>query len=303
MELSIMMSVISKIFGWKESTFDIYKLTYEKFGGGVNNHPDIIEYLIKEGGCKIKFYHYSKNDKIEGAYFKNEKGKIGVDVWRKYPRTYDEIILPLNEDEKFIIPAKSNRLSPINRKSIYNISFSKISKNEVCLAKDNFTKKTQKTRRNEFNKFISHGGSVKNASDFTPNELADIYIYLFNKRFENNVKCYEKQVLVDIITRFNHMIYGHVLFVNGTSPCAYDLILKAECQNWIYFDVPNGGVDPDFAHLSPGSILMWLNITHAQNLCKEKNKKMHFSIGLYKPAWDYKLRWCERTKLGKVFFM
>lgn len=303
MELCVMKELISKIFGWKKSNIDVYKLAYEKFGGGVNNHPEILQYLINKKICKIKFYHYKKNDVIEGAYFKNEKGKIGLDVWRTYPVTYDEIVLPLNEGMKFTIPAKSNRLSQRNSKSIYNSSFSRSSKNEVCLIKDSFTKKTQKTRRNEYNKFISAGGSVRDVCELTPAELADIYIFLFKKRFENNVICYEKQVLVDIISRFNHMIFGHVLFVNGVSPIAYDLIFKAECHKWVYFDVPNGGVDPDFSHLSPGSVLMWLNITLAQKLCQEKNKKMYFSLGLYKPAWDYKLRWCEKIKLGKVFFI
>ncbi|WP_423775568.1 hypothetical protein [Cedecea davisae] len=65
----------------------------------------------------------------------------------------------------------------MNSKSIYNSSLSSIGKNEVCLVKDSFTKKTQKTRRNEYKKFINAGGSVKDVRELTPAELADIYLF------------------------------------------------------------------------------------------------------------------------------
>ncbi len=95
------------------------------------------------------------------------------------------------------------------------------------------------------------------------------------------------------------MIFGNVMFFAGV-PCAIDLVLAASSENMIYFDVPNGGVDPQFSQYSPGSLLMWSNISDARRICAIQNKKMAFSIGMYEKNWEYKLRWSEATKTGKV---
>lgn len=46
-------------------------------------------------------------------------------------------------------------------------------------------------------------------------------------------------------------------------------------------------------NLSPGSILMWLNVNNAKSYCQAKNKKFIFSIGALRPEWEYKLRWAD----------
>lgn len=299
-----MNKMFKKIFGWECSSFDIYQQSYYKFGGSVNTHPKILQYLLDKRICKIDFYHYKEKGAVQGCFFEISN-KIGVDLWRTYPITSDEIILPVNINKKIFLPGRSNKISSAHSNHFYNTIFTKFrpKKKFICLAKDDFSKKSHKNRRNEFNKFIKEGGAVKNVNELQPEQLANIYVLLFKKRFQDNVKCYSKEILIDFFTYFKDMIFGYVLFIDGSLPCAYDFILKAESDKWIYFDVPNGGVDPDYSHLSVGSILMWLNINEADKLCNDKNKKRLFSIGLYDPKWDYKTRWCNKVPVGKTIFM
>lgn len=288
----------NSLFGWEVSDLTIYRKAHSLFGGCINTHPDVLEFLIDKGE-DITFFHYKNKGKLLGALFLNDKKKIGVDVWRKYPISYDEIILPLSKQIKVVIPNRCKRLSPVNANSVRNISFSMFSKKNVCLARERFSKKSVKNRRNEFNKFIREGGRVLSVDDMQPQELVKIYISLFNKRFAGEVRCYNENDLLDIITSLKHMTFGHVLFVHDV-PCAFDLIFKSHCNEWIYFDVPNGGVDPNYSHLSVGSILMWLNIESAKKISEGCNKKMLFSIGADEARWAYKYRWADRVPLGRV---
>lgn len=97
------------------------------------------------------------------------------------------------------------------------------------------------------------------------------------------------------------MIFGNVLFYKG-EPCAYDLIYQAECNNWIYFDDHNGGIDTTIKDFSVGSLLLFANISEARNLCQQKNKEFIFSIGKSNDKWAYKKLWSNEIKLGKSIF-
>ncbi|EEJ7379045.1 antimicrobial resistance protein Mig-14, partial [Salmonella enterica subsp. enterica] len=104
----------------------------------------------------------------------------------------------------------------------------------------------------------------------------------------------------DFFSHLRHLLYGCVLYVEN-APCAFDIVLKAESRLNVYFDVPNGGVRKECMNLSPGSILMWLNVNNAKSYCQAKNKKFIFSIGALRPEWEYKLRWADPFFTGKSF--
>ncbi|WP_259341115.1 antimicrobial resistance protein Mig-14 [Serratia odorifera] len=88
---------------------------------------------------------------------------------------------------------------------------------------------------------------------FSNDALCDIYISLFTKRWGDTLSCYSRDALSDVLGALRHLVFGYVLLMNG-QPCAYDLVFKAECPQWIFFDCINGGYDPDFASLSVGSV-------------------------------------------------
>lgn len=129
----------------------------------------------------------------------------------------------------------------------------------------------------------------KSVADCSSDELTHIFIELFRSRFGNTSSCYPADNLANFFSQLHHLLFGHILYIEGI-PCAFDIVLKSESQMNIYFDVSNGAIKNECRPLSPGSILMWLNISRARHYCRERQKLL-FSIGILKPEWEYKRMW------------
>ena len=71
----------------------------------------------------------------------------------------------------------------------------------------------------------------------TPNQLADIYLELFERRW--GVKPDNKQQMVDMITSLRDMIFGYVLFYNG-QPCAFQFITGRTAPNGFALTMSTG---------------------------------------------------------------
>ncbi|HAH3065967.1 TPA: antimicrobial resistance protein Mig-14 [Escherichia coli] len=288
------------ITSWKTSTFEIYKLAFEKYGGSVNMHPDVVSFFMKNHAWKIDFFHYEKNGDIKGAYFLCNGTQVGIMARRRYPLSSDEILIPFDSHTKCFFPDKTNKLSMINKPNIINATWSIARKKQNCIIKEEFSTKFEKTRRNEVQRFIRNGGEIKCIEELSDSEIVRLYISLFQSRFGNMLPCYKYDDLLRFVSYLRKMIFGHVLFWNN-KPCAIDIVLKSESSCNVYYDVPNGAIlnDDSCMKLSPGSVLMWSNINRARKYCHENNKKMIYSIGAFRPEWKYKLLWSAPFKLGK----
>ncbi|HBQ1261844.1 TPA: Mig-14 family protein [Klebsiella pneumoniae] len=293
------MSLKHLISGWKPCSYDVYAETYQRFGGSVNMHPDIVEFFMRKGQRGFSFWQYCKNGDVVAAYFIVDNKEVGLNVWREFPVSFDEVMLPVSADQKIWLPDKTNRLSSRHRDTILNSAFFYRTKRSICQVKTSFSGKTIKKRNGELRKFMGMGGECYRLSDMSPKDIASLYVRLFKLRFGDSVRCYEEEKIEELISAVPHLIFGNVLFYADT-PCAIDLVLSANSDNMVYFDVPNGGVDPKYSAFSPGSMLMWANISDARDLCTTQDKEMVFSIGLYEKDWEYKLRWADTAKTGKV---
>jgi len=293
------MSLKHSLLGWEPCSYDIYAETYQKFGGSINMHPDIIAFFMKKGLRNISFWHYPHHGETSAAYFVIDNNQIGLNVWREYPVSFDEVLFPASSENKLWLPDRTNRLSSRHREGIHNATYFHRTKGKICRIKDSFSDKTIKKRNGELRKFMAQGGSCYRLSDLSPKEIASLYVRLFKLRFADSVRCYDEAKIAELLSVVPHLIFGNVLFYADT-PCAIDLVFSANSNSMVYFDVPNGGVDPRYSAFSPGSMLMWANISDARALCFNENKEMIFSIGLYEKEWEYKLRWASAIKTGKV---
>lgn len=264
-------------------------------------HPDVIEFARSRLGLSVEYFHTIQNGEVVGAYPVVNNEMLGARIWQRYPVSYDETVIPLAPECRIMLPERSNRISPYQQFNFTNVNYTIARKNAICIVKNTFSTKTEKNRRNEYNRFIRAGGKCMDQSCFTNEELSDIYIALFKARFHDSIKCYDKNDILDIIKYLRHLVFGNVLFIDD-QPCAFDLIFYGESERLLYFDVPNGGLDTRFSHLSPGSVLMWKNIQAARNVCGKKNRPMRFSIGALDKEWAYKLRWANSSITGKPFF-
>ncbi|ELY3982097.1 GNAT family N-acetyltransferase [Cronobacter muytjensii] len=288
------------LYGWEKSSAETYRQCYKKNGGSINVHPDVIDFIIKRTGQSVDYFHRKVKNEIIGSYPLINNKSVGAKVWNLYPVSYDDVLFPFSESGRAMFPERCNRISPFLKDSLLNVNYKIARKGNVCIVKEGFSSKTEKNRRNEYRKFIDAGGTCIDQSAFSAKDLAGLYIKLFNARFQGKVRCHSEENLTDIISSLRPLIFGKVLFV-GDAPCAFDLVFRAESDDMIYFDVPNGGLDPSYSHLSPGSLAMWQNIQAAKADCEHKKKKMIFSIGALKKEWSYKLRWANVVKTGKPF--
>lgn len=288
-----------RLMGWECSDIDTYAEVFREYGGCVNTSPDVVKFFMRHSKLKFRFWHYRHEHGIMAAYFLVEDKGLGLNVWRDYPISFDEIIIPISPQQKLWLPDRTNRLSSTLKSNIINASFAFREKRKICLIKEEFSTKTIKKRNGEMNKFLRSGGQIFPLSELSPREIAELYVRLFKLRFTNTVSCYDVDKMTTLLSEINHMVHGNLLFFNGL-PCSIDLMLVAESKKNLYFDVPNGGLDPQFSYLSPGSMVMWANICDARRLSQQKGKKMTFSIGSYEKNWDYKLRWANAIPTGKV---
>lgn len=288
-----------KFFNWEETDFRVYTEAYNKYGGSLCTHPRVLMFLSEKWNTRVRYF-IKKNEGacIAAAFTLNDALDLRDAT---LPFVFDDILLPVKEGTKISLPFRTKRLSPKLQGKITNGLFNNLIKKKVTYIKREFSSRTAKKRRSESSRFIKQGGEILNVSQFSPQELTDIYHQLFNLRWKGELTCINKNVLFDIFTEFSDMIFGKVLFIKG-KPCAFDLIYKAECRDWIFFEDFNGGIDPAYKDLGAGSILLWENIQEAKKLSDTSKKKMIFSLGAYNPAWTYKKQWCDIKPSGRVIF-
>lgn len=291
----------AKLLGWKPSNYEIYCQAYREFGGSVCSHPLVLKVLEDSAPNQIQFFHKEVNGKIVGAFFADKRGEI-IHPYKKIPVIFENIILPISPTlGGCYLPAKSKELSIRHQKQFLNYTYGMLNRRSICLVKDSFSKKTNKKRQSEMNKFLNSGGEVVPISAFSSEQLSEIYIKLFNIRWGGTYHCSSIEKLAKFIASIRPLLFGNVLIYKG-EPCAYDLIYQAECDNWIYFDDHNGGVNTDIKDFSVGTLLLFANINEARGLCQQKNKEFIFSLGRANDKWAYKKLWANEIKLGKIIF-
>lgn len=291
--------------GWEEADALTYRQIYTRLGGNTSTHPDLLN--IQHELFNIPHRYMIKTDSrgdITGAicvwkdlFLANDSSTWELTKKKALPIPRDELILPLNKSEKFIIPYRTKILSSIHNANIKNSSYKCNSEREICIAKrlSEFTSKSRQTRQREVKKFIASGGGVKSISDFSASDAMDIYDELFYMRRGLHTKDLEinKALLRDYPDKFFGMILTH-----DEKPCAMQVIIKAETQMNICFDYINIGYDTNYKSLCLGTVLTWLNLKAAAEFCEKKNKTMRFSFG--KPTFPYKARWCHQEPLGRI---
>nr|WP_249409786.1 hypothetical protein [Erwinia persicina] len=132
------------LYGWEKSDAKTYRHTYQLFGGSLNVNPDVLDFIGDHENLRIRYFHREKNGVITGGYPVVEDQHVGVNIWGKYPFSYDEILLPLSAEAKLLFPDKTNRLSPVHNKVLLNVNYSFARKNAICIVEQNFRPRARK---------------------------------------------------------------------------------------------------------------------------------------------------------------
>ncbi|RPH26732.1 Mig-14 family protein [Buttiauxella warmboldiae] len=295
--------IIRKFWGWDEASFNDYKNCYFQYGGNFSSHPDVLSYIHSNADCTEKYFVHRTAGAVDGAVCVWNKNKLANDISSdlvtshlSIPVSKDELILPLTKERNIIVPFKSKIVSPIN-KNIINRSELFNSRRAICLAKplESFSNKTVKNRKRELSKFLNDGGEIKDQSEFSADEMFDIYNSLFEMR--RGKQHHDKRNALEFIKTFRSNFFGKILFLNN-APCAFMMITNCDSKNIISLDFINIGINKEIKKHSLGSILMWVNINEAYKSIASEDKKIRFSFG--RPTADYKKMWCFQEKLGRL---
>ncbi|WP_410493090.1 hypothetical protein [Enterobacter sp. DTU_2021_1002640_1_SI_PRY_ASU_LCPMC_013] len=90
---------------------------------------------------------------------------------------------------------------------------------------------------------MSHqGGESYRLNEMAASDIAELYVNLFKLHFAGRVRCYDKSKIQEILSALPHMVFGNALFYKS-APCI-DLLLYSGNEDTLYFNDPNGGLDP-----------------------------------------------------------
>lgn len=298
-----------RTLGWKKIGAADYRQCYEQFGGSVITHPDVLEFIHARRNCRPGYYGRAERTRpLSGAlcrwgsYLAGDERALRTLVRPAYDFGAPEIIVPMDETpeagRKFMF-LRTSHLSALNRGAFANLLSVDKCRRKLALVKglgdEGCSAKTRRNRQASVRKFLEAGGEVRDVSQYDAGSLADIYLDLYRARWGGE-PCTRTQ-LVDMISSLKHLVFGHVLWLNG-EPCAYDLVLAAESPRHLSAECINGGVDPRHSALSPGTVLMWLNVTKAWDAAQAAGRELRFSLGRMEKK--YKEMWCAPAPLYRT---
>lgn len=286
--------ILAALAGWRECSSEDYSEAYELYGGSNCTHPNLLDFLQANTPERYRFYSKKIKGEIKAAIFTNSFGEFCLPGRYNHFMNADEIIFPADKSERFLLPFNSKKISSLHSKNLLIKLPSIFNKRQICLVRTDLSQKTKKNRRNEVNRFLKNGGTISPTTNYSTQEICEIYNDLIIKRWGKKIDDIRLKYIHKFLSENPDMLFGNILEIAG-KPCAYDLIIKSESPDWIYFDIPNGGVDPEYNHLSIGSVLMWVNTQQAISLCETQGKEIRFSLGM--PTMSYKNRWCKTHHL------
>lgn len=280
--------------GWQEISATDYAAAWNKFGGSVATHP----YFVAE---------LSALAEIEVAYlgsFVDSQLQAAVAVWgrdialskhglRRHGkrRLFDlgnpELIFPHSGLHQSVLRHKAEFISCKHADILQGLSDKGI---QLALVREpeEYSKKFRYNQRRELRLFQEQGGEIHSFTELDSKQQAQLYSDLFERRWQFETP--GKQRLAEVFALLRPYMIGSYLTVDG-KPAAAQVLYRVEAPEWISVEYINAGVEPDFNHLSPGSVLTWLNTQEQWDYALALKKDLRYSFG--RADRDYKLRWCN----------
>ncbi|AOE87804.1 acetyltransferase [Pseudomonas sp. TCU-HL1] len=278
-----------------------YRGVWVRFGGSVVTCPSVVERLSALAGIPVRYLGYRVDGELQAAiptWGNSLALSRRVLKQRGMRNLFDlgnaEVILPAAPGAGIPLRHEGAYLSELN---LSGFSGLRQQKEQLAIARapEELSKKFRYNQRRELRLFEEAGGQIRPVSEFAPAELAAIYTELFERRWGFEVP--GKANLADVFGLLHEFLSGSLLLLNG-APVAVQVLYRVESPDWISFEYINGGVDPSAHHLSPGSVLSFINTQAAWEDARTKGKALRYSFG--RADREYKDRWCNRVAAFRV---
>ncbi|WP_425917075.1 GNAT family N-acetyltransferase [Pseudomonas sp. GWSMS-1] len=287
--------------GWTPIDAVTYAETWQRFGGSVATHPQVIERLAGLAGLPVRYLGWFEQGEIRAALpvwgrhlvlskdVLKQRGKRGL-----FDLGNAEIILPMACDVRVPLRHKVRYLSPLNAEQVLG---RREQPEGLALAREpeEYSKKFRYNQRREQRLLEEAGGVVRPMLELSAAEQALIYADLFQRRwgFEATGKAH----LAEVFGLMREFMAGSLIYLND-QPVAIQILYRVEAPQWVSLEYINGGVDPQNREFSPGSVLSFINTQTAWAEARALCKPLRYSFG--RADREYKDRWCNRVPVYQV---
>ena len=287
--------------GWAPVEAEVYAQAWQRYGGSVATHPQVIERLAGLAQIPVRYLGWEQGGELKGAIATWGRDlALSKDVLKRSGKKglFDlgnaEIILPIAADAQVPLRHRARYLSTLNEGRVSTL---KPQAEQLAMARtpEDLSKKFRYNQRRELRLLEEAGGVVRAVSEFSSVELASIYCDLFQRRW--GFPAAGAARLAEVLELLKEFLFGSVLFLND-APIAVQLVYQVQSNEWFSAEYVNGGVDPETRAFSPGSVLSFLNTQSAWEQARAANKSLRFSFG--RSDREYKERWCNPVPVFSV---
>ncbi|WET11149.1 MULTISPECIES: antimicrobial resistance protein Mig-14 [unclassified Pseudomonas] len=291
--------MLNRFQGWRERGWSVvdapfYNEAWQRFGGSVATHPQVIERLAGLADIPVRYLAWEQEGALKACIATWGRDlALSKDVLKRRGKKglFDlgnaELILPAAPDAQAPLRHRARYLSTLNEGRFSGL---KPQAEQLAMARtpEELSKKFRYNQRRELRLLEEAGGVVRPVSEFSSQELAAIYCDLFLRRW--GFVATGAEHMAEVIELLREWLIGSVIFLND-APIAVQLVYRVESPEWISVEYVNGGVDPETRAFSPGSVLSFLNTQSAWEQARDVGKPLRFSFG--RADREYKDRWCN----------
>ncbi|WP_222909649.1 GNAT family N-acetyltransferase [Pseudomonas sp. DNDY-54] len=287
--------------GWCVIDASRYAEAWQRYGGSVATHPDVIERLAGLAGIPVRYLGWEQQGELVAAVpCWGRHLALSKDVLKKTGKrgVFDlgnaEIILPVAEQAG--VPVRQ-RMRYVSEHNVGAVSTLREQSEGLALVREpeTYSKKFRYNQRREQRLLEEAGGVLRPMLNFSPTEQAAMYADLFRRRWGFDVpgKCY----LQEVFALMREFMTGSVVLLDE-QPIAVQVLYRIEAPKWVSIEYINGGVDPEQRDFSPGSVLSFANTQAAWAEARALGKPLRYSFG--RADREYKDRWCNRVPVFQV---
>ncbi len=287
--------------GWTPIDAAAYSDAWQRFGGSVATHPQVVERLAALAGIPVRYLGWLQGGELQAA----------LPTWGRYLALSKDVLKQQGKrglfdlgNAEIILPAAATLRAPLRHQARYVSAlnaeqFSTLREQPEGLAlarePEEYSKKFRYNQRREQRLLEEAGGTIRPILELSAAEQARIYLDLFQRRWGFAATGAAQQAQVFELLR--EFMTGSLIYLND-EPVAIQVLYRVEAPQWVSLEYINGGVDPQNREFSPGSVLSFINTQNAWSDARALGKPLRYSFG--RADREYKDRWCNRQPVYQV---
>ena len=287
--------------GWTPIDATAYAAAWQRFGGSVATHPQVVERLAELAGIPVRYLGWLVDGELQAA----------IATWGRHLALAKDVLKQQGKrglfdlgNAELIVPVAAGVQVPLRHRARYvsslhvdQISTLREQPEGLALAREpeQYSKKFRYNQRREQRLLEEAGGVIRSMLELSAAEQARIYVDLFQRRwgFEATGKAH----LVEVFELLRDFMTGSLIYLQD-KPVAIQILYRVEAPAWVSLEYINGGVDPQNREFSPGSVLSFVNTQSAWEAARAIGKPLRYSFG--RADREYKDRWCNRIPVYQV---